>query len=414
MTAVLIIIAVGTTTIAVVFALLHLRGLISHNNAVAEWRIKLVATEAAQGARVEELEKARSDLDTRFKGIAAEVVESNQKAFLEQAQVQSNKDSTLRQEKINVLLKPIEETLKRFESHVGEVEKDRVGAYNKLHTQVSQLHDDTVGLREVLRSSPARGKWGEQTLHNIIDIAGLRNHIDFVEQSAIPTASGSIRPDAVVHIPGGLEVVIDAKAPFNAYYEAHETEDEAEQVQHLKRHAQAVLDRAKELRSRDYSNLVQGSPDFVVMFVPTDPILDAAVDADPDLWETAWTSHRVLIATPGLLVAFLRTVAAAWQQRDLQENAQKISDEAVKLYKALRTYASHVNKVGKGLESAVRAHNDAIASLEGRVLPPARKLENLGPGAELDKVGEVQAIETAVNRITKPELTQPELPPAND
>ena len=390
------------------------------NERAAQLAVELASSTAANEARVEEINKARENLETQFKGVAAEVFETTQTTFLKQAKEQfdnqreiGNKDLELRQEKIQGILKPIGDSLKKFERQVSEMEEKRAGAYERLLTQVSQLHDDTVGLRSILSSSAARGKWGEQTLRNIIEMAGMREHIDFDEQVSTPGIGpdgGASRPDAVVHIPGGLEVVIDAKTPFDSYYESHNTEDTGKQETLLKDHAKAVLARAKELGDRDYSNLVEGSPDFVVMFVPTDPMLDAAIDVEPTLWETAWTKHSVLIATPGLLMAFLRTVAAAWQQQDLQANAQEITNEAVKLYNALRSYTGHIANVGKGLERAVKAHNDAIGSLETRVLPPARKLEDLGPASGQEKIDEVEYVETSVRSITKPELKgEPEL-----
>ena len=427
MTPALIVIICITSVAAIALSVTWLRTVAQRDRAVAErdqekeraneLATNLTAATAAHEARVEELTKARDELNIQFKGIATEVLKSSQTTLLEQAKAQfdnqrelSEKDLELRQEQIQTMLKPMDETFKKFERHVGEIEEKRTGSYEKLITQISQLHEDTVGLRSVLRSSPARGKWSEQTLRNIIEVAGMREHIDFVEQDSVstgPGGGGSVRPDAVVHIPGGLEVVIDSKAPFDDYYEAHNTDDDVLEHALLVSHAKKVLARAKELHDRDYSTLVEGSPDFVVMFVPTDPILDTAMDVDPKLWETAWTKHRVLIATPGLLVAFLRTIAAAWQQQDLQTNAQEITNEAVKLYNALRSYTNHIANVGKGLERAVHAHNDAIGSLETRVLPPARKLEDLGPAATQEKIGEVAYVETSIRSVSKPELTEP-------
>ncbi len=417
MTPTLIVFICVTAGVAVALGILLARAVNQRKLAderASQLTVELASVNAASEARVEELDKARENLETQFKGVAAEIFESTQTTFLKQAKEQfdsqreiGNKDLELRQANIQGMLKPIDDSFKKFERQVGEIEKARSGAYEGLITQVSQLHNDTVGLRSILSSSSARGKWGEQTLRNIFEMAGMREHIDFEEQvsmSGTGSGGGASRPDAVVHIPGGLEVVIDAKTPFDSYYESHSTEDTASQEKHMTNHAKAVLARAKELGDRDYANLVEGSPDFVVMFVPTDPMLDAAIDVEPTLWETAWAKHRVLIATPGLLMVFLRTVAAAWQQQDLRANAQEITKEAVKLYNALRTYTGHLANVGKGLERAVKAHNDAIGSLETRVLPPARKLEDLGPAAGQDKIDDVQYVETSVRAVTKPEL----------
>ncbi|WP_419917995.1 DNA recombination protein RmuC [Candidatus Poriferisocius sp.] len=348
---------------------------------------ELERVRADHRARQEELDKAREQLDIQFKGIADQVTKANSEAFLMQAKEQfenqrklSASDLEKRQQAIQELVKPVRENLERFEKQVGEIEKNRVGAYQSLVTQVGQLRGVTTSLSEALRSPQMRGQWGEQQLHNILELSGLSERIDFFEQDTVslPETGRKGRPDAVVHIPGGLKVVIDAKTPLSSYLDAHNADDEQRQAELLRSHATTLMGHAQTLGDRDYAAAVAGSPDFVVMFLPADPILDAAMDQKPTLWEDAWRKHRVLIATPGLLLAFLRTVAVAWQQQDLQENAQRIAEGAGLLYDSLRVYAGHVDKVGRGLNSAVNAYNDSIGSLEGRVLPRARKFEDLG------------------------------------
>ncbi len=374
---------------------------------------ELTQITADHQARNEELDKARKQLETQFKGIADDVTKANSKAFLEQAKEQfenqrklGDTDLEQRRQAIEELVKPVRENLDKFEKQVVEIEKDRKGAYEGLRTQVGLLRGVTTSLSEALRSPQMRGQWGEQQLHNILELSGMRERIDFVEQDTVALAEGRGRPDAVVHIPGGLEVVIDAKTPLSSYLDAHHADDEQRRAEFLNSHADSLMGHAKALKERDYGSGIEGSPDFVVMFVPADPILDAAMDVKPTLWEEAWQKHRVLIATPGLLLAFLRTVAVAWQQQSLQENAQRIATGAGELYESLRVYAGHVETVGKGLNRAVEAYNKSVGSLEGRVLPRARKFEDWGVVAGSKQIGSVDPIEAIPRTASAPELVE--------
>ncbi len=376
---------------------------------------ELAKVKADHQARSEELAKAREELETQFKGIADDVTKANSEAFLKQAKEQLDAQRKLnasdlekRQQAIDELVKPVKENLAKFEKQVVEMEKDRKGAYDVLRNQVGQLRDTAQGLSEALRSPQIRGQWGEQQLRNILELSGLSERIDFVEQETIDLGESRGRPDAVVHVPGGLEVVIDAKTPLTSYLDAHHADDEQRQVELLNSHANSLMGHAKTLGDRDYADAVEGSPDFVVMFVPADPILDTAMDVKPTLWEDAWQKHRVLIATPGLLLAFLRTVAVAWQQQDLQENAQEIADGAADLYDSLRVYAGHVDGVGKGLKRAVDAYNKSIGSLEGRVLPRARKFEDWGVVAGSKQIDPAASVEAYPRAVAAAELVEAE------
>lgn len=378
-------------------------------------RRELAQVKADHDARIEVLTEAQKQLETQFKGIADDVTKANSEAFLKQAKAQfedhqklSDADLEKRQKAIDELVKPVKENLAKFEEQVVAMEKDRKGAYDVLRNQVGQLRDTAQGLSEALRSPQMRGQWGEQQLRNILELSGLSERIDFVEQDTIDLGESRGRPDAVVHIPGGLEVIIDAKTPLSSYLDAHHADDEQRQGELLNSHANSLLGHAKTLGDRDYASAVDGSPDFVVMFVPAEPILDAAMDVKPTLWEDAWQKHRVLIATPGLLLAFLRTVAVAWQQQDLQENAQKIADGAADLYDSLRIYAGHVDGVGKGLSRAVDAYNRSIGSLEGRVLPRARKFEDWGVVSGTKQIESATSVEAIARPVAAPELVEAE------
>ncbi|WP_419850136.1 DNA recombination protein RmuC [Candidatus Poriferisocius sp.] len=380
---------------------------------------ELAQVKADHEARIEVLTEAQKQLETQFKGIADDVTKANSEAFLKQAKAQFEDQKKLgeadlkqRQQAIDELVKPVKENLAKFEQQVVAMEKDRKGAYDVLRNQVGQLRDTAQGLSEALRSPQMRGQWGEQQLRNILELSGLSERIDFVEQDTIELGEGRGRPDAVVHIPGGLEVVIDAKTPLSSYLDAHHSDDEQRQSELLNSHANTLLGHAKTLGDRDYAAAVDGSPDFVVMFVPAEPILDAAMDVKPTLWEDAWQKHRVLIATPGLLLAFLRTVAVAWQQQDLQENAQKIADGAADLYDSLRIYAGHVDGVGKGLSRAVDAYNRSIGSLEGRVLPRARKFEDWGVVVGGKQIESATSVEAIARPVAAQELVEATAEPA--
>ena len=386
---------------------------------------ELASLKAAEAARLAEIEKARRDLDTYFKGMAAKVLQANSQAFLAQAKEQfagqaklSDSDLEKRQQAIDALVKPVRDSLEKFEKRVNDIEQKREGAYAGLKTELGLLRNLTGNLGEALRSSQIRGRWGEQQLRNVLEISGMDQNVDFYEQRTFAGDDGAVRPDAVVRVPGGARVVIDAKTPLDSYLEAHNSpDDEKRRHELLQLHAGSLLGHAKTLGNRTYDASITGSPDFVVMFVPADPILDAAMDVAPMLWEDAWTRHRVLIATPGLLLAFLRTVALAWKEQSLQENARQIADSSKELYERLRTYLDHVSKMGRGLKQAVDSYNAGIGSLEGRVLPQARRLEVLGPAATGTKIDAPVPVDRVVRRLSAPELadaTGPTGDAAND
>ena len=380
----------------------------------------LEVIKARHTERMEEVEKARQDLDTYFKGMAAEVLQANSQAFLQQAKDQlasqsklSEADLKQRQQAIDNLVRPVRENLDKFERRVNEIEEKRQGAYAGLRTEVGLLREVTGNLGQALRSSQMRGHWGEQQLRNVLELAGMREHIDFFEQLTVSSGEGTGRPDAVVRVPGGAQVVIDAKTPLDSYLEAHNTSDDQDRRQELlQSHAGSLLGHARTLGGRNYDAAVAGSPDFVVMFVPADPILDSAMDVQPTLWQEAWDKHQVLIATPGLLLAFLKTVALAWKEQSLQENARQIADASNELYDRLRIYLDHVAKMGRGLEQAVNSYNAGIGSLDSRVLPQARRLEEMD-AATAKKIAAPVPVEGVVRHLSAPELTEATEPSAD-
>ena len=361
-------------------------------------KIEIARYESTQAAREEALAERLAEIDTRFKGLASEVLKSSTEEFRKQAaeqfkqhQALADKDLKARETAVENLVKPVRESLDKLQERV-----------DKERTSVEQLIAETSGLRKILHNPRMRGEWGEQHLRNVLDAAGMSPHVDYVEQAQLTGNGARLRPDVLVRIPGGATVVIDAKTPFDRYDAAMRSDDEQEQKKLFKEHATALAGHAKGLADRDYAEWIEGSPDFVMMYVPTDPMLDAAINADPTIWQDTWQSHRVLIATPGLLIAFLRTVALAWRQQDIQENAQKIAETAQELYSRLRTYASHVDKMGRGLQQAVRAYNDGVGSFQSRVLVQARRFEELGAADKSGQISESVPVEEAVRQVEAP------------
>lgn len=376
---------------------------------LARAEAEIAAVEADRTARTEEMAAARDQLDNQFKGLAADVLKESSEALLRQAKEQFDGQRQLgaveleqRKEAIDNLVAPIREGLTKLGAHADEIEKKRIGAYEQLTSQVASLQRVAGSISEALRSPNIRGQWAEQELGNILELSGVRQHTSYYPQHTVRVPGSVVRPDAVVKVPGGVRVIIDAKAPLENYLKAHEAEDDSQKLAHLTSHATAISKHAKDLGGRDYDAAVTGSPDFVLMFVPADPILDAAMKVQPTLWERAWQEHRVLIATPGLLLAFLRTVALAWQQQDMQDNAQEIADLGKELYDRLRVFAGHIDDMGAGLERARAAYNRGVGSLEGRVLPQARRFEKLGAVSDTKRIPELAPVEDTVRTRSGP------------
>ena len=373
------------------------------NVALGEKAARLAEVEADHAARQEELDAYRAELEDRFKGIATNVTQSTREDFIKEFRDLTRQQSELSQEAVTNLVKPVRERLSELQKYVDESDKRRATDYAQVSGGVERLLEETSGLRRILHNPGKRGEWGEQHLRNVMQAAGMTDHVDYIEQEQYATESGAAQPDVVVHIPGGMQVVIDAKTPFDSYDRAMQSENDEERRLLFGEHARALLGHAQTLKSRDYARWVSGSPDFVMMYLPTDPMLDTAIDAHSSVWQEAWERHRVLIATPGLLIAFLRTVALAWQQQDIQENAQQIARAGVELYERLATFTGHLARVGGGLDTAVRAFNQSVGSYEGRVLPSARRFESLGAVPESKALPETATIEREVRELRSPE-----------
>jgi DNA recombination protein RmuC len=307
---------------------------------------------------------------------------------------------------------PLQDALARYELRVAQLERDRVGAYEGLREQVramsevsGQLRVETSQLVAALRAPQVRGRWGEHQLRRIVEAAGMLEHCDFSEQVSGVTDTGGVRPDLVVRLHGGRQVVVDAKVPFEGYLAAMEAADDDARAAQLARHARQLRAHVDQLAAKSYWAAFAPSPEFVVLFVPADPFLDAALKREPSLLEYAF-ARNVVLATPSTLVALLRTVAYAWRQEALARNAMSVHVLARELYSRLSTMGEHFAKVGSSLGSAVTAYNRAVGSMEARVLVSARRLAELGVSAE--ELAVPAQVEVAPRALQAPELVDSE------
>ncbi len=306
------------------------------------------------------------------------------------------------------LIAPLQESLRHYELRVNELERDRVDAYAELRTEVRTMSGVSSGLRTetsqlvaALRAPQVRGRWGEHQLRRIVEAAGMLEHCDFTEQATARTDAGGIRPDLLVRLSGGRHVVVDAKAPFDAYLTAMETRDERSRNEYLRMHAKAVRSHIDQLGAKAYWEGFPSTPEFVVLFLPADPFLDAALQHDPMLLEHAF-SRDVVLATPATLVALLRTIAYAWRQEALASNALAVHALGRDLYSRLSTMGGYLTKLGSSLGGAVTAYNRAVGSLESRVMVSARKLAELGISGDI--LDEAAQLEVAPRQLQAPEF----------
>ncbi|MEM1313787.1 MAG: DNA recombination protein RmuC [Pseudomonadota bacterium] len=372
----------------------------------------------SHAARVEELQRLEGEVETKFAALANDALGANAERFLAlvserfaQHKSAAEKDLTARKTEIEGLLTPVREQLGRFEVSVGEIEKARAGAYAQLSEQIRTLQDgnrslgdETRRLVQALRAPKTRGRWGEMQLKRVFEMAGMLENVDFFPEKSLETDAGLRRPDAVVRLPGGKSVVIDAKTPLEGYLNALETADPAAQETGLSDHARQLKAHVKGLASKEYWAALPEAPDFVVMFVPGEAFYAAAVERDPSLIETAFES-RVLVCSPTTLIALIKSIAYGWQQERLAEDAQKAADASRELYERLKTFGGHLDAVGRGLKTAVTHYNKAVSSMESRVLPSARKIEGLSVLAEGgDRVADPTRVEDQPQALSAQEF----------
>lgn len=353
---------------------------------------EIVALERELAGVQAELSVERDAFDDRVRAaittLANDALDANNARFIELAEAR---------------MLPLKESLERMDRQIQGVEKVRQEAYGNLQAQVATLSERAGSLTNALRTPHVRGRWGEAQLRNVVEYAGMVEYCDYVAQATTTTDSGTLRPDLVVRIPGGKNVVVDAKAPLTAYLDSFDTSDETQRERHLASHARQVREHVTKLSAKAYWRQFDPSPDVVVMFLPDESYLRVALEQDTTLQEYAWSSN-VILASPNTLMILLRTVAMAWQQETIADSAREVSELGRELYKRLATMGAHVSRLGKSLDGAVKAYNETVGSLERQVLVQARRFEQHGITGVAPP--ELQPIERQTRALAAAELVE--------
>ena len=355
--------------------------------------------------------KELEQLTNTFSALSSQALKNNNEEFLKlaqenlkQYQSQAVNELEKKEKAIEHLLNPIKESLSKTEQQIREIEKERKESYGSLHKHLenmaqsqSSLQDETRKLVNALRRPEVRGQWGEMTLKRLAELAGMVEHCDFYEQEQVRTDEGALRPDMIVRMPDGREIVVDVKTPLDAYIKAIEAVDDKERLAELQRHTRNVKQRINELADKAYWNQFKNAPDFVVLFIPGDQFLSAALDQEPAILENA-LARQVILATPTSFVALLRAVGYGWRQEQLAENAEHIKNVGEELYARLQVFTDHLQKLGKSLDSGLKHYNSAVGSFDSRVLPSARKFNDMGISVD-KKINQPSQVEIAVRQI---------------
>ena len=384
---------------------------------------QLEAVRAYAAAQLQLANLTQEKMRETFAALSSDALHKNSTAFIERADelikrvtAESTGDLEKRQQAIELLVSPLKETLTNVEKQMKDVEKERTDAYAALRTQVAQmgktsekLQQETSQLVAALRAPQTRGAWGEHQLRQVVDFAGMIEHCDFGEQQSVNTPDGMLRPDLIVNLAGGKHVVVDAKVSLVGFLDAMAVDDAgadaatsaATRAHHLKRHARHLRDHIDQLSAKAYWDLLPNTPEFVVMFIPAETFLNAALEQDPALFQYAFEKN-VVIATPATLIALLRTVGHTWRQEALAANAHDVLTLGRELYARLSTMGRHVGTLGTRLNSAVQSYNDTVASLESRVFTTARRLVDLKVTTE--ELEAPKPIELVARKVQKSEL----------
>ncbi len=370
------------------------------------------------------LRQAETKLADAFTALAAEALKSNNQYFLalakqslENFQQQARGDLERRQQAIDQVVVPVKDALAKLDSQVSQLEKERVGAYKELSSQVrsltetqTQLRSETANLVKALRAPQVRGRWGEIQLKRVVELAGMLEYCDFSQQESVTTEDGRLRPDLIVRLPGAKNIVVDAKAPLAAYLEAIETADDTVRLSKLREHAAQVRGHMTALSRKSYWDQFQPAPEFVVLFLPGETFFSAALEQDPSLIEQG-VEQRVILATPTTLIALLKAVAYGWRQEQLAENAQEICNLGKELYKRIFDLSGHFADVGAKLGKAVESYNRAVSSLESRVLVSARRFHELQTTGTENEIKPVLPVAATPRDL---QTSEPKLLPENE
>jgi len=395
-------------------------GWLASRPAHSRLRTELEKDRAVHAERLKAYNDAEGKLREAFQALSADALKTNNEAFLSlaetrlrEARTQAAGDIDARKKAIADLLAPMAKTLEQVDREIKDSERRRVETGAQLMQRIASLdsagqslRDETRRLTDALKRPGVRGRWGELQLKRVVELAGMIEYCDFTEQRTIDAGEdeGRIRPDVIVRLPGGKRIVIDAKAPLDAYLRALEAPDEEARQNLLLEHARQVRTHISQLSAKSYFEKIASTPEFVVMFLPGEMFFSAALEQDPSLIECG-VEKRVIPASPTTLIALLRAVAYGWQQEAMEENARKISDLGKGLYEAVRTLGSHFETLGSRLKSSLDAYNQAVGSLEGNVLIKARKFKELQAANGGEEIKALEPIDRVPRMLQAPELT---------
>ncbi len=363
-----------------------------------------LATLSANAANFDDqkrsLIEAQESLKQSFEVAGAKILGAAQEALLNRAQERFTQSEEKNEARIKALLDPVGQRLKSYEEQVVALEKQRVDSFGQLAGVIEEVRKgqeevkrEAQRLGNSLTNAPkARGRWGERALQNVLEQCGLSEHTDFNLEHSMETDEGRLRPDAIVHVPGQKKLVIDAKVSLNAYQAAFEAEDDGERKRHLDLHARSMRNHVQTLGAKSYQSQFEEAPDYVVMFVPGEHFVSAALEHDPELWDFAFR-NKVLLATPTNLVAIARTVAMVWTQDKLASEAAEIGRLGAEIYDRMATAGEHLKGMGAGLDRAVRKYNDFVGSFERNVLTSGRRLRDKGIAIGKREIEDVPLIE---------------------